>query len=300
MKVILIVNLGSPASLAESRKVLYRMFSDDHILPLKSPLRQFVAYQIARKSYRKSWQKYEAVGGSPSAGFMSDLATALQTLYPEYTIRFANRYSSPLLATVIKELNELNVEELVVFPFYPQYSDCTTGSVLDLIEKKMKKRSKLKIIDQFYDHPAYLSYFCDLVAAQSSDFLLFTAHSIPVELLEKGDPYIEQVNAFCVKVSERLNRPMALGFQSQTEKGKWVGPMTDEVLVKLAKEKQYKNVTLVPVSFCNENLETLYDLDHHLVPFGNKVGLNVTRVVLGNADEFRLVAKQIIDTELSR
>lgn len=299
MKVILIVNLGSPDSLEESQTVLRRMFLDKHILPLKFPLRQFVAFQIARKSYRKSWAKYQAVGGSPSLGFMDEMVLGLQKLYPDYELRFANRYSQPLLGTILKQLNHSGVDELLVLPFYPQYSDCTTGSVEDLVRRKTKKL-QVKVVEKFYNHPAYIDYYCDLVKAQSSDFLLFTAHSIPVGLLEKGDPYVDQVNAFCQKISERLNLPMAIGFQSQTEKGKWVGPMTDEVLTALAKESKYKKVTLVPVSFCNENLETLYDLDHHLVPFGNKLDLEVNRVVLGNADAFLPVAKQIIDTELNR
>ena len=299
MKVILIVNLGSPDSLQESRRVLKRMFLDKHILPLKSPLRQLVAYQIARKSYQKSWDKYQAVGGSPSLAFMRETALGLQKLYPGYKVKFANRYSQPLLGKTLGRLKWSRFDELLVFPFYPQYSDCTTGSVIDLVKKKIRKVSKLKVIESFHNHPAYLDYFCDLVEAQSSDFLLFTAHSIPVGLVKKGDPYLDQVNAFCETISKRLNRPMAVGFQSQTEEGHWVGPMTEEVLNKLAKEQKYKNVTLVPVSFCNENLETLYDLDHHMISYGKEMGLNVNRVVLGKPTAFIPVAQKIIDTELN-
>jgi len=300
MKVILIVNLGSPESLADSRRVLKRMFVDQHILPLKSPLRQLVAHQIARKSYQSSWKKYQEIGGSPSFKFMREMVLGLQNIYPDYEVRFANRYSHPLLGTILNQINNSKVDDLLVLPFYPQYSDCTTGSVIDLVKQKITKITKWRVVKSFYNHSAYLDYFCQLVKEQSGDFLLFTAHSIPVELMEKGDPYVDQVNEFCRIISSRLNLPMAIGYQSQTEKGNWVGPTTAEVLKKMAKENSAQRVTLVPVSFCNENLETLYDLDHCLVPLGKRIGLEINRVLLGSFELFLPIAKQIIDTELSK
>jgi len=68
-------------------------------------------------------------------------------------------------------------------------------------------------------------------------------------------------------------------------RGKWIGPDIIEHL-KILREEGIDNLVLIPISFVHENLETLYDLDHEIVPYATDIlGFShVSRVSLPESD----------------
>ena len=55
------------------------------------------------------------------------------------------------------------------------------------------------------------------------------------------------------------NQDYIISYQSRVGPLKWIGPSTDELIIKYSKEK--KGIVVVPVGFVSEHSETLVELD---------------------------------------
>lgn len=103
-------------------------------------------------------------------------------------------------------------------------------------------------------------------ATRASTVLLFSAHSLPMDIVNRGDPYVSEVAGTVSRVIERLRErtgfesPYRLVWQSQVGPKPWMGMKTDMALKGLAKNGQ-KQVVLVPIAFTSDHIETLYELD---------------------------------------
>ncbi len=97
---------------------------------------------------------------------------------------------------------------------------------------------------------------------RSNVVLLFSAHSLPMSVVNRGDPYILEVSASVSSVMQRLGNknPYRLVWQSQVGPSAWMGMQTSEALKGLARLGK-KEVVLVPIAFTSDHIETLYELD---------------------------------------
>lgn len=80
--------------------------------------------------------------------------------------------------------------------------------------------------------------------------------------MNRGDTYPTEVGASVLAVMEQLEwrYPFRLVWQSKVGPLPWLSPQTDEAIKGLVK-KGHKNIVLVPISFVNEHIETLHELD---------------------------------------
>ncbi len=92
--------------------------------------------------------------------------------------------------------------------------------------------------------------------------ILFSAHSLPMSVVNRGDPYPQEVGATVHAVMEKLNfsNPYRLVWQSKVGPAAWLGPDTAGTLEGLGK-RGVKNVLMVPIAFTSDHIETLYELD---------------------------------------
>lgn len=99
-------------------------------------------------------------------------------------------------------------------------------------------------------------------ATRSDAVLLFSAHSLPMSVVNRGDPYVMEVSATVAAVMERLghSNPYRLVWQSQVGPSAWMGMQTGEAIKGLARLGQ-KQVVLIPIAFTSDHIETLYELD---------------------------------------
>ncbi len=102
--------------------------------------------------------------------------------------------------------------------------------------------------------------------------LLFSAHSLPMSVVNRGDPYVLEVSASVSSVMARLgNRnPYRLVWQSQVGPSAWMGMQTSEAIKGLARLGK-KEVVLVPIAFTSDHIETLYELDLEYAKEGEEV-----------------------------
>jgi protoporphyrin/coproporphyrin ferrochelatase len=97
---------------------------------------------------------------------------------------------------------------------------------------------------------------------RSDAVLLFSAHSLPMSVVNRGDPYVLEVSATVAAVMDRLGHtnPYRLVWQSKVGPSAWLGPQTSDALQGLARLGK-KRAVLVPIAFTSDHIETLYELD---------------------------------------
>ena len=91
--------------------------------------------------------------------------------------------------------------------------------------------------------------------------------------IKKGDPYQWQVKQTVQGIMSKFtneNLDYVICYQSRVGPLKWIGPSTDEVIIKYSKEK--KGIVIVPVAFVSEHSETLVELDIEYKKLAEKNG----------------------------
>jgi protoporphyrin/coproporphyrin ferrochelatase len=272
---IILFQLGGPDSQAAVEPFLYRLFCDPDIINFpgaflaRKPLAKLISTtrsKIVRQHYA------EIGGGSPIRRLTEQQAQALQAeLRPYISARtiVAMRYWHPDSQEAIATLESTPFDELVLLPLYPHYSFATTGSSLKEWNRLYKPQVPVHVVDHFYDHPDYIAAIVDRVNGVLQELpnpdevhLLFSAHGLPMALVEKGDPYPKHIQETVQLVRElgAWPNPHALCFQSRVGPQKWLQPSLPDTIEKLARSG-IKRVLVIPVSFLTEHIETLHEIN---------------------------------------
>jgi ferrochelatase len=118
--------------------------------------------------------------------------------------------------------------------------------------------------------------------------VLFTAHSLPRVVVERGDPYEREVRATAAALAERLGPGVrtAVAFQSQGfgVPGEWLGPDLGTALDEIAARGDAR-VVFAPVGFLADHVEILYDLDIEAAAMARERGLASVRTPSLNDDD---------------
>ena len=218
---------------------------------------------VLRTRPAKSARKYQSIWmpeGSPLAVHTKRQALLLGKILAERNIKiaYAMRYGQPTIADGLKALAGC---EITVLPLYPQFSRSTTESIRDVLGPKVK------MIENFHDHPAYVAAMAALVqrhwaAHGKSEKLVMSFHGLPKRSVEQGDPYQSQCVA-TAKILAGLLRlapaDYAITFQSRFGAAEWLQPYTAPTLIELAKQGA-KRVDVVCPGFVSDCLETLEEI----------------------------------------
>ncbi len=99
---------------------------------------------------------------------------------------------------------------------------------------------------------------------QADVLVVFTAHSLPESILERGEPYDRQLRETARLLAERLALPAArwtFSYQSAAKTGvPWLGPQIEELVPQLAAQGE-RNLLIAPIGFIADHVEVLYDID---------------------------------------
>ncbi|KDR19726.1 ferrochelatase, mitochondrial [Zootermopsis nevadensis] len=279
---IIMLNMGGPTSKDEVHNYLLRIMTDTDMIQL--PVQSTLGPLIAKRRTPEVQKKYDQIGGGSPILMWTQrqgelLCQKLDELSPEtgphkYYVAF--RYTSPLTEDTLDLLEKDGVERVVIFSQYPQYSCATTGSSLNEIYRYYKFRKlpvgvKWGIIDRWGTHPLLTKTVADRIKTELIKFpdevkndviIMFSAHSLPLKAVNRGDSYPWEVGATVQAVMEELGycNPYSLVWQSKVGPLPWLQPSTDEALKGFVKQGK-KNFILVPVAFVNEHIETLHELD---------------------------------------
>ena len=285
-KAIVLFNLGGPDSLDNVEPFLFNLFNDPAIINLPTFLRYPLAKLISKKRAPIAKNIYKEIGNkSPILELTQKQAESLESNLikkGDYKCFVIMRCWHPRASNVITKVREYNPDEVILLPLYPQYSAATSGSSINEWNDLCKKENyqvKTKTICCYPTENNFLESHANLIkktlkTLENKDFkLLFSAHGLPENKIKKGDPYQWQVEKTVEGIMSKLtseNLDFLISYQSRVGPLKWIGPSTDEMIIKYSKEK--KGIVIVPVAFVSEHSETLVELDIEYKKLAEKNG----------------------------
>ena len=303
IKAVILFNLGGPDKLENVESFLFNLFNDPAILNLPSFFRFPLAKLIAKRRAPIAKKIYEELGGSsPILKLTVEQANALELKLnnddqqSNYKCFVVMRCWHPRAEDVIKEVIKYNPDEIILMPLYPQYSAATSGSSIKEWNDVCLKNDfnvKTNTICCYPTDENFILAHKNAIMRKIENLknfkLIFSAHGLPEKNIKKGDPYQWQVEQSVDKIVESLNikdLDWILSYQSRVGPLKWIGPSTDDIIVK--NSKLGKHIVLVPIAFVSEHSETLVELDIEYKELADKHGCrNYSRVpALGTNENY--------------
>jgi len=291
---IVMMNLGGPATLDDVEPFLLELFADREIIQL--PLQRWLGPFSARRRTPKVRNLYANIGGgSPILRYTEaqgkGMVARLDRISPEtapHRFYVAFRYTHPGSDAALGAMHADGVERAVAFTQYPQFSCSTTGSSLNELWRAASRNGlrhafEWSVIDRWPVHPGFTDAMTETVRDGLAEFepadrekvlILFSAHSLPLDVIDRGDSYPQEVGASVQRVVEQLggSLPYILAYQSDVGPVRWLGPSTEQVLRRLG-ARGHKHVLVVPIAFTSDHIETLSELDREYGEVAHEAGI---------------------------
>ena len=316
---IVLFQLGGPDSLEAVQPFLLNLFLDPDIIPM-GPLgflRRPLARLIARRRSVPVRGKYAEIGGRSPIGTLTErqrgaLVEALSGEIDPVAV-VAMRYWHPLTEEAVAALRAAGpLDYVVLLPLYPHFSYATTLSsmkewrrVYGPPDPKLPERT----IGQFFDHSLYIQALVQRIASVLRQFadssriqLIFSAHGLPMSLVEKGDPYPGQVETTVRLACEEGRKQFPgwpvnhlLCYQSRVGPAKWLQPSLTGTIERLGSQG-VKEMLVVPISFVTEHIETLHEINIEARTDAKKFGVDVFRMMpaVGDSPLFIAALKDLV------
>lgn len=293
----MLVNLGTPDAprRKEVRRYLIEFLMDRRVVDYNWFVRTLLVKGIiaplrsgkSAKAYREVWTE----NGSPLKYYGYQLTEGVaRVLGDEFHVELAMRYQNPSIASALDKLIQAGVDEIIVFPLFPQYAGATTGSVHEEVMRLMAIREnfpKLHFVSNYYDHPEMIAIFAGNARKfdlNSYDHFIFSYHGLPVRQLKRADEsgqhcarkegccqQLGKVNQFCYSAqchatTRALIAQLELDpakctttFQSRLGPEEWAKPYTSSVIESLAKQGAKRLLVFSP-AFVADCLETIVEI----------------------------------------
>ena len=275
---VVLFQLGGPDSREAVEPFLYNLFCDPDIInfPLAWMARKPLARYISHKRSGVVREHYDAIGGRSPIRQLTErqsqrIEAALSSDFDAHCW-VAMRYWNPLTAAAAAKVRAASLDSLVLFPLYPQYSYATTLSSLkewNRVYRPAPGAPPAVMVDEFHTHPLYIQAIVERIATALSHFddprnvhLVFSAHGLPLRLIERGDPYQKHVEETMQAVLARGGWPNThtLCYQSRVGRQKWLEPSLTQTIPSLAQGGK-KQLLVIPISFVTEHIETLHEIN---------------------------------------
>ncbi|HKP36816.1 MAG TPA: ferrochelatase [Pyrinomonadaceae bacterium] len=296
---VLLINIGTPddATPEAVGRYLREFLMDGYVLDMPYIKRWLLVNRIIvprRKHYSaKHYQEIQTEEGSPlmfnTRRFAAQLSDELNRS-GEYLVEIGMRYGNPSIRAALSKLKTSKVDQLVVMPLYPQYTQSSFETAV--VEAKKRARqlgfTETILVPPFYADAGFVKASAqrieEHIGERELDHVLFSYHGVPVRHIKQIDPSgshclgspdccaeIGTVNqscyrAQCVATSRAIARELELEpgryttcFQSQFGKDEWIGPSLENLLAELP-GRGAKRVAVSCPSFVADCLETLEEI----------------------------------------
>ena len=318
---IVMLNLGGPETLADVEPFLLRLFADRELLRL--PWQDVLGRVIAKRRAPRVRDLYDAIGGgSPilrwtreqGAG-MCERLDALSPATAPHRFYVSFRYVAPFADDAVLAMKADGIQRAIAFTQYPQWSCATTGSSLNDLWRALRRQQlddvfEWSIIDRWGEHDGFVRAVAgavreglELYTPHERDdvLLLYSAHSLPLSVIDRGDAYPAEVAATVSRVTTALAlpNPHLLCYQSDVGPVRWLGASTESVIRNLAAQGR-KNVLVVPIAFTSDHIETLSEIDIEYAHLAQSLGMSGFRRApsLNARPEFLDALADIVDDHL--
>ena len=294
---VVLFNLGGPDSPEAVKPFLFNLFNDKAIIGAPQPVRWLLARLISGRRAPTAAAIYADMGGrSPilpnTEAQASALARELNGMAADaaadsgeadggpYRVFIAMRYWHPFTRVTVEAVKAWGAERVVLLPLYPQFSTTTTGSSAALWQQEAARAGLTVPTATVCCYPTtagWIQALADGIRAAAPNIgdyrLLFSAHGLPQQVVDKGDPYQWQVERTAAAVVAALggHPDPVVCYQSKVGPLKWLEPSTDTEIRRAGREG--KPIIVVPVAFVSEHSETLVELDKEYRHLADSAGV---------------------------
>ena len=278
---VVLFNLGGPDGPEAVRPFLFNLFRDPAIIQLPTIPRYLLAGLISTTRAKGSRANYAIMGGgSPllpeTQAQASVLEVELKARRPDIEARcfIAMRYWKPFAAETAAAVAAFAPDEIVLLPLYPQFSTTTTGSSAADWAKAYSGPGRTRTVCCYPTarglaeahaaeiRKAWTAWARPEYQAMPAEVrLIFSAHGLPQQVVDGGDPYQAQIEATAAAVAALLPEftDWRVSYQSRVGRLQWLEPSTETALREVAADK--KGALVCPIAFVSEHVETLVELD---------------------------------------
>ncbi|MBE7212720.1 MAG: ferrochelatase, partial [Gluconacetobacter diazotrophicus] len=135
------------------------------------------------------------------------------------------------------------------------------------------------------------------------ELLVASFHGLPVDYVQRGDPYVTECARTMTALREALNmtpQELPLTFQSRFGPTRWLGPYTEPKVVKLA-ERGVRRIAVLTPGFMADCIETLDEIGNELrEAFHHAGGERFATIPCLNADDAAIdLLESLVRRELS-
>jgi len=289
---VLLMAHGAPESLNDIPPYL------SHIMRGHEPSQEIIA-QIR--------ERYRLVGGkSPLLKITRDLAVKLEKHLNKggdcFQVYVGMRHWHPFIHETIVQILKDPMDRLLAISLAPQYSRMSVGAynhALDMALGDVKEKLLVQTVSSWHSEPLLLDAFSEhlkeCLALYSEKRrpevkILFTAHSLPAEILKDGDPYPREVRATVKGIVDRLKLGLEgqrwqFAYQSKGFRGgDWLGPQAEDMIDHLA-NLGVRDLLVAPIGFVSDHVEILYDIDIFYKGLAASKGIQLKRIPSLNSSE---------------
>lgn len=239
-------------------------------------------------------RRYEAIGGtSPLLERTQEQAAGIQAALGDgFRVELGMKHAPPFIEDGVAALAAAGITRIVGLVLAPHYSVLSVGEYAKRAEAAAAEAGVgLTMVSSWHLAPGYVDLLAGFVRRELDRLgadpveVVFTAHSLPVRILDMGDPYPDQLAETAKAVADEaaVNR-WSVGWQSAGRTPEpWIGPDLLEILPTLA-EAGVAGVVVCAAGFVSDHLEVLYDLDVEARAAADKLGLAFSRTPSPNAD----------------
>jgi ferrochelatase len=222
---VVLFNLGGPDNLKNVKPFLFNLFNDKAIINLPQPFRYIIAKIISNFRAGKARLNYAKIGnGSPLLSATNSQALALEEVLNKndnddsYKVLVCMRYWHPMTEEIIEEIKNGDFEKIILLPLYPQFSVTTSGSSFKKWHE-IAKREGVNLptseiccypINKFFINAHVKIIKKTLLEHRESENLswriLFSAHGLPQNIIDNGDPYQHHVEKTVQEIVKLIDK----------------------------------------------------------------------------------------------
>lgn len=259
-------------------------------------------------------EHYHHFGGkSPINGqniaLMDALKTELRDGGHSLPLYWGNRNWHPLVQDTVVQMKQDGIQHALVFvtSAFGSYSGCRQyrEDLANAQKHADPGAPQLTKLRHYFNHPGFTQTMVErtrdaLQRTTRPTRLIFTAHSIPISMAERG-PYVTQLRDAAATIASEVNHPSwDLVWQSRSGPPHipWLEP---DILdhIRTLHTQGASSATVVPLGFISDHMEVIYDLDTEAAELCDELGMEFIRgKTAGVHPRFLTTIRELIEEAL--
>lgn len=270
---------------------------------------------VPRERMLEVAEHYQQFGGvSPLNEQNRQLKRAIEADFATHgldlPVYWGNRNWHPLLPDTLRQMADDGIQRALGFftSAFSSYSGCRQyrENIADARQEVGPRAPQVDKLRMFFNHPGFVEPMIEKtlqglseidVARRDEAMLLFTAHSIPLEMASRCK-YELQLREACRLVAEGAGHERwQLVYQSRSgpPQQPWLEPDVCDQLRELHARGGLRDVVIVPIGFVSDHIEILFDLDTEARQVCRDLGVNMVRVsTVGTHPRFVSMVRELV------